>query len=131
MKTLTFLLLAFSLNCFSQTEEEFFDSGMKKYEVGDYKGAIADYTKAIELNPNYINAYLKRGLTKSKLEDWKSAIIDFNKTLQLDPKNVLAYCSIGIAKIMVLQKEAGCQDLQKAVDLGYDEAVNIIKEFCN
>ena len=55
MKTLTLLLLAFSLNCFSQTEEEFFNSAMKKNKAGDYQGAIEYYTKAIEINPK--NSY--------------------------------------------------------------------------
>ena len=66
---------------------------------------------------------------KSKVHPF--SVLLFNKKLQLDPKDVLAYCGIGIAKIMLKQKDAGCQDLQKAVDLGYEEAVNIIKEFCN
>ena len=28
---------------------------------GDYNRAIADYTQAIELNPNYVEAYNNRG----------------------------------------------------------------------
>jgi len=36
MKTLTFLLLVFSLNCFSQTAEEYFNSANKKSDLEDY-----------------------------------------------------------------------------------------------
>ena len=35
----------------------------------DYKGAIQDYNKAIEINPNDADAYNNRGNAKAKLED--------------------------------------------------------------
>ena len=33
--------------------KKYFDSAQIKYNRGDYTGAIADYDKAIELDPNY------------------------------------------------------------------------------
>ena len=36
-------------------------------------GAIADYNKAIELNPNYAEAYYNRGSEKSDLKDYDGA----------------------------------------------------------
>jgi tetratricopeptide (TPR) repeat protein len=35
-----------------QTTEEYFNRAIEKEKLEDYRGAIADYTKAIELNPN-------------------------------------------------------------------------------
>jgi tetratricopeptide (TPR) repeat protein len=85
MKTLTFLLLAFSLNCFSQIEEEFFNSGIKKNKAGDYQGAIEDYTKALEINPKNSYSYYNRGNSKSKLKDYLGAIEDFTKAIEINP----------------------------------------------
>ena len=48
MKTLTFLLLAISLNCYSQTANEYYQRGKSKVELGDYRGAIIDFSKEIE-----------------------------------------------------------------------------------
>ena len=39
----------FPVLCFGQTAEEYEKSGRKKLNLKDYKGAIADYTKACEL----------------------------------------------------------------------------------
>ena len=36
--------------------EDLFNSGLAKSEAGDIPGAIADYTEAIRLNPNYAQA---------------------------------------------------------------------------
>ncbi len=39
--------------------------GIKKSKIMDYKGALEDYNKAIELDPDNIKAYDKRGNVKS------------------------------------------------------------------
>ena len=55
----------------------------------DYQGAIADYTKAIELNPNYADAYANRGIAKYNLNDMKGCCSDFRKAISLgSTKNV-------------------------------------------
>ena len=44
----------------------YFKSAYGKAENGDYYGAISDYTKAIEINPNDGDAYYNRGNAKRK-----------------------------------------------------------------
>ena len=41
--------------------EDYFNIGFSKYELGDYSGAILDYSKAIELDPEFKEAYSNRG----------------------------------------------------------------------
>ena len=50
MKKILFTLaLLISFSSFGQTSAQYFKSGFDKFEAKDYYGAIADYTKAIEL----------------------------------------------------------------------------------
>ena len=52
-----------------------------KAKLNDTKGAIADFDKAIEINPKHAVAYNNRGNTKStKLSDFKGAIADFRQS---------------------------------------------------
>ena len=63
--------------------EEYFYSAYSKYDLQDYYGAIADYTKAIEIDPNYTNAYVNRGISKYNLQDYYGACQDARKAQEL------------------------------------------------
>ena len=52
-----------------EAAEKYFKLGLEKYDKKDYQGAIADYDKAIELNPKYFDAYYKRGNAKYELTE--------------------------------------------------------------
>jgi tetratricopeptide (TPR) repeat protein len=78
------ILLATSLS-YCQTAEEYLKRGIYKDSLRDDKGAIADYTKAVEINSNYMDAYFLRGLSKHNLEDYHGAIAYFTKALKINP----------------------------------------------
>ena len=51
--------------------EEYFHQAVEKDRSKDYQGAIADYNVAIEINPNYAQAYNNKGIIKYKLKDYQ------------------------------------------------------------
>ena len=51
----------------SISAETYFTWGNTKYDLGDYKGAIADYDSAIRLKPDNANTYYNRGTAKGDL----------------------------------------------------------------
>ena len=50
-----------------------------------HKTAIDDCTKAVELNPNYLKALLRRAELYEKTEKLDEALIDYQKVLEMDP----------------------------------------------
>ncbi len=66
-----------------KTASEYLDRGCDKDDKKDFKGAIEDYTKAIELKPKYAEAYYNRGCAKEELGDKEGAIADLQKAADL------------------------------------------------
>ena len=124
MKKLLFALaLLISFSSFGQTSSEYFDSGYDKAENGDYYGAISDFTKAIELDPNYAIAYHNRGWSKNKLKDYNGAIADYNKSIELDPNYTNAYVNRGLAKRKLEDNYGAIADYNKAIELDPNDAI--------
>ena len=147
-KLLIVLILFFSYASYSQSVEKFVKKGMEKLEKLDFKGAIKDYTKAIELAaPNYVQpniidyqekdyyeyaaAYYNRGRAKRSLEDYKGAIADYTKAIELDSDDANAYFYRGDAKEMLGDFNGACEDWKIAVSLGNEEAKKWVANQCN
>jgi tetratricopeptide (TPR) repeat protein len=58
---------------------------------GNLDGAIADYTKAIEIKPKDADAYNSRGDAYETKGDFERAAVDFTKAIEIDPKDSDAY----------------------------------------
>ena len=74
---------------------DWFKRATAKYELKDYRGAIADYTKAIELKPDYAQAYNKRGFAYLMLGPKSKAQADFKRAIELGyrvPQEALDAC---------------------------------------
>ena len=56
----------------------------------DYDSAIADFSKAVQLNPKLTEAYIDRGIIYESKHDLDRALADFRAAIQLDPENAIA-----------------------------------------
>ena len=130
-KLLIVLILFFSYDAFSQTAEDYFERAYDKAENGDYYGAISDYTKAIELQPDYADAYVNRGVAKRKLKDDYGAISDYTKALELNPDYAIAYSNRGNAKEDIGDLNGACSDWRKAANLGHANSKKWVANQCN
>ncbi len=103
----------------SQSESSlfYFNSATEKYNAGDNYGAIADYTKAIEINPRYANAYINRGNAKNNLEDYYGAIFDYTKAIEINPRDANAYGNRGIVKDNLEDYYGAIADYTKAIEI--------------
>lgn len=88
-----------------------------------------------------------RGICKAKLENPEGAVVDLNHGISFLERQCkldrysnrdylesleVGYVFRGLQKIMVSNNASiGCSDFQKAMDLGNEDAINLIKKFCN
>jgi tetratricopeptide (TPR) repeat protein len=95
----------------------------------DYYGAITDFNKAIELDPNDDDAYYNRGRSKHSLKDHSGAIEDYTKAIELSPSSH-SYNNRGDAKEELGNLDGACSDWKKAANLGHTNGKWIANQ-CN
>ncbi|MCW1968590.1 MAG: protein kinase [Anaerolineae bacterium] len=64
---------------------ECYSRGVIYHNKGDYDCAIAEYGKAIELNPNNPDYWFQRGKSYSRNNNETQAIADYNSAIQINP----------------------------------------------
>lgn len=99
-------------------------SGDNKARSGDIQGAIADYNQAIQLKPDFAEAYYARGDNLAKLAssgivsypiDNTKAIADFDKAISLNPNLAEAYLARGNVKILSGNHQSAIADYNQAI----------------
>ena len=65
------------------TAEACWSEGIAAYEAKDYRAAIVDYDRALELDPNLAEAYYNRGLTHIFLGNNRQGVQDLSKAGEL------------------------------------------------
>lgn len=97
---------------------------IKYIEIDDRDKAISDYTKAIELAPNYYTAYNARGTSYQKMELHDKAIEDFTKAIELKKDYYLAYINRGKSFNEKSEYDKAISDYTEAIalDAGFYKA---------
>ncbi len=103
--------------------DDYFFTANQKYDVGNYTGALADYDRAIKLNPQYAEAYNNRGnLRYAQLKNFQGALADYNKAISLRPSSTLAYVNRGNLKAEKFNDVRGAiADYDKSLALNDDD----------
>lgn len=89
-------------------------------ETSEYAKAIADYTKAIELDPRQELAYFNRAYAYGETGDYDMAIADYSKAIELAPADAQAYYNRGLDYLNKGEVPQAVSDLEKAVELSAD-----------
>ncbi len=90
-KVMTFRTLA----KFPNNPQSYMLSGKMAESNGDWATALKEFSRAIELNPNYSLAYERRSNAYAGLKEDDKAMSDLNKAIELDPNNGSAYLDRG------------------------------------
>lgn len=97
----------------------FVNRGIIRARMNDWSGALADYDRAIRLNPNEPEAYLNKGaLVLKSQHDWKAARALFEAALQHRTRRPeFAYFGRAIASELAGDYAGALADYQRASDL--------------
>lgn len=66
----------------------------------DKESAIKDCSKAIELNPSYLKAYLRRAQLYEQTDNLDQSLADYKKIIELDPGNSEAQHAVRVITLV-------------------------------
>ncbi len=98
----------------------YYKRGILKEGNHDLDGAVADYTRALEIDPNdpkLIGAYTNRAVARLNKEDIDGAIADCDHALLLNPKSILDFSNRGICKRTKGDLAGAVADFTRAVEI--------------
>jgi len=119
---------AVSLN--EEDELAYFNRAKEFVKIGMFEQAVDDYSKAITLNPTNSEYYFLRGELKVGTGEFLSAAADYTKIIRLEPDNGNAYYNRGISYANINLKDNACDDFNRAAELGFFEAYEVINKYC-
>jgi tetratricopeptide (TPR) repeat protein len=86
---------------------------------GKFDQAIADFRKALEVDPNYYLAWNNLGLTYKGKGELNEAIACYTKALKINPKFGIAYNNRARAYELLKQPDKAADDDNRARQLGF------------
>ena len=78
------------------------------------------YTRALQANPNELEAYGLRGETRCELNKFQEAIEDFSKVLEIQPDSSKAYAMRAYAQKALKDWTGAAEDYSKAIEYDPD-----------
>lgn len=106
------------------TSEEWFERGYKLFENRNFNEAIQYYTRALELKPNFFEAYENCGESYDALGNFKEAIENYTKAIELKPEDGKTYYNRGVLRNKSGDFKNAVQDFDEAIRLNFNN-VNV------
>ncbi len=107
----------------------FIEKGWSRISLGDYEGAEASLTRALELSPNDPQAESLLGWAQMLLEKYDDALLNFQKVLMREPANALARINVGYICLKKGIFGEAIEHLSKAIRLGSDRKATLYAHF--
>ncbi|MBW4475629.1 MAG: tetratricopeptide repeat protein [Tolypothrix brevis GSE-NOS-MK-07-07A] len=96
---------------------EFYNKGLELARQKDYTKAIEEFTRALQEDPYFAEAYRQRGLAYYDSGAILQAVSDYTETLKHDPENVEAYYYRALARLTLKNLPGALADVDKAIAL--------------
>ena len=83
----------------------------------DSKAALANYDKALELDPLYTDAWIRKGVTLHDINNYHDAELCFNEAVRLSPLSFKALYNRGKNRIKTDNNEGAATDFSRAISI--------------
>jgi tetratricopeptide (TPR) repeat protein len=94
-----------------------YNRGAAYLKVGGAQNALNDFTEALKIKPNFVQALEARGGVLVGQLKFDLALVDLNKAISLNPKSATAYNNRGMAHLAKKDVTQALADFSKTIEL--------------
>ena len=98
-----------------------------KQRIGAYDEAIDILHQAVDLDPQFVPAYIRMGLVYDEADQRKEAIESFKKVLEMEPENLQARLGLGNVYSKMTRNDLAVAEFLKAESLQPDDTEILFK----
>lgn len=109
----------------------FYSRANEKMIMNDFKGAIEDYNYSLQIDSLNINTLYMLAEANNKIGNINSSINQYNSILNIDTTEAKAFYLRGVIEVTTEEYDKACKDFKKAGELGYFDAYEMIKKYCD
>ena len=91
-------------------------------QLNRFELALADYSKAIELQPDFADAYINRGVTHGKMGDLERSLTDLSEGIHLNPNDPNGYYNRGTARYKLEDFDGATEDFTQVLRMNPNDA---------
>ncbi|MEN8230061.1 MAG: tetratricopeptide repeat protein, partial [Bacteroidota bacterium] len=121
MKRLVIILillpLIFSVQVLAQSAKQYYKAGDEFYKSMKFNEAIDQYEKAIEMDPDYEKAYVRRAMSYSKIGDHINAADDYDRAIVFNEKDAELFYFSGYEWHLQGKNNIALSKLNTAIDM--------------
>lgn len=94
--------------------DKIYNEANQSIRRGDYEGAIENYKKVLELDPDYLRAYFQMGFISTKLGEYDKAIGYYEKAVMVEPSFSKGWFALALAHQRNGDYEKALESLDRA-----------------
>jgi len=91
--------------------------GVAYWTQGKLEQAIAQYQKAIQIDPNFAQAHYNLGNVYKNQGQLEQAIVEYQKVIQIDPNLAYAHYDLGVVYVKQGQLDQAIAEYQKTIQI--------------
>jgi tetratricopeptide (TPR) repeat protein len=91
------------------------DEGVGALATQDYKAALTDFSKVIDLAPDFAEGWNKRATVLYLVGDYEGSLADVDQTLALEPRHFGALSGLGLIRAAQERDEEAIDAFEKAL----------------
>ena len=100
--------------------DEYFELGVESLKLGAFDATIANYDKAISMNPRHTDAYINKARLLHDKGAYREALACINKVFEIAPTDFKALYNRGKTLYAMNELDLAAADLDRAISIKKD-----------